>query len=454
MTLTAPRGVIGKRRHGGNEEMLLGQWLTEVAGELKARLSDFDPARVTGIDAAALVEQFTEVSNLCSSGVALSAARAAQAEIHRRTGHRSSAEWLAETSGGTQHDAAQTLELGAVLVEHPELDEALRSGSLERGRAVLVAETLKVNPDSGIELVRAATSATRRGLRDACDRAKARARSKEQEEARARRVHAARKVRFWTDRHDGSVHLEGSLDPLAGAQLQAVLEARARRIFEAARQTGVHEAHEAYLADALVELATSDGPSADPGTGRGSGPQARVHIRVDLDVLRRAQGTLDESDHKPGGICEIPGVGPVPVSVVEELLGEAVTHLLVTDGIDVTTVCGVGRTVPVAVREALIERDRNCVVPGCEVRHHLEMDHWQVDFAKGGLTTLANLARLCQKHHDMKTRGLFTLEGGPGRWAWVPVKDPPAAVDAREGPGGWGQSGTEDDGQYRFYEGI
>ncbi len=421
MTLTAPAEHDAEHEADGAP---FGEWLSAVLADVRQHLASFDPARITGPDAARLAALFTEGTNLFSSGLALAADRAAKAEIHRATGHRSSAEWLAEMSGGTQHQARELLEVGAAVSDQPALDEALRAGKLPLGRAVLVAETVKLDPTAGDELVAAATRESRRGLRDACDRAKARARSKEDEARRAARVHAARSLRFWVDRHDGSMHVEGLLDALAGAQLKASLEARARRIFEEARREGRHELPEAYLADALVESVLRGDAGADgEGAGGRSTTSASVHIRVDLAVLRHAQGALDEAP--PDGICEIAGVGPVPLATVEELLGEAVTHLLVTDGVDVTTVCGVGRHVPNSVRQALIERDRTCVVPGCDATNNLEMDHWQVDFAKGGLTTLANLARLCARHHDMKSRGRFTLRGGPGRWEWTAVADPP-----------------------------
>ena len=55
------------------------------------------------------------------------------------------------------------------------------------------------------------------------------------------------------------------------------------------------------------------------------------------------------------------------------------------------------RTIPPALRRALLRRDRNCRFPGCTVRvgegHHVQ--HW----AEGGATTLSNLVLLCRRHH-------------------------------------------------------
>ena len=55
------------------------------------------------------------------------------------------------------------------------------------------------------------------------------------------------------------------------------------------------------------------------------------------------------------------------------------------------------RTIPPALRRALLHRDRNCRFPGCHGHfcqaHHIR--HW----AQGGPTTLSNLALLCRRHH-------------------------------------------------------
>ena len=122
-------------------------------------------------------------------------------------------------------------------------------------------------------------------------------------------------------------------------------------------------------------------------------------------------------------MCEIPGVGPVPVSTARALLPEAFVKVIVSDGVDVLSVTHVGRGIPSHVRSAIEERDPTCVVPGCDVAVGLEIDHWQTDFGKGGPTALANLARLCHPHHFMKTYRGFALGGGPGKWEWGPVAE-------------------------------
>src|ERR1019366_4284820 len=87
---------------------------------------------------------------------------------------------------------------------------------------------------------------------------------------------------------------------------------------------------------------------AEPGGAEPTGdtePRAQVLVRVDLDALRR--GSVG-----PGGVCEIPGVGPVPVETARELMGDAITRLVITNGVDVTTVCHLGRSIPAHLRTA------------------------------------------------------------------------------------------------------
>ena len=166
-----------------------------------------------------------------------------------------------------------------------------------------------------------------------------------------------------------------------------------------------------------VNPVNPSGPSGPSGPVNPSGPRALVHLRVDLDALR--SGSL-----RPGGTCEIPGVGPVSIQTARDLMGDAICDLVITNGCDVATVCHLGRSIPTALRTALLERDRACVVPGCDVAHGLEIDHWDIPFAEGGPTRLSNLARLCKHHHYLRTHQGFQLSGGPGHWCWEPPSTP------------------------------
>lgn len=56
------------------------------------------------------------------------------------------------------------------------------------------------------------------------------------------------------------------------------------------------------------------------------------------------------------------------------------------------------RSIPSAVKRALLRRDRCCRFPGCSNRVFLE-GHHVVPWAQGGETALSNLAAMCSSHH-------------------------------------------------------
>ncbi|HYI60941.1 MAG TPA: HNH endonuclease signature motif containing protein [Acidimicrobiales bacterium] len=121
-----------------------------------------------------------------------------------------------------------------------------------------------------------------------------------------------------------------------------------------------------------------------------------------------------------GETCDVPGLGPVPVTFARTLAHDALLKTVITKGTDVAVISTDRRYVPAPVRAALIARDRACVVPDCSARHHLQIHHWRTDYAHDGPTQLDNLARLCRPHHDLITYTGWTLTGGPGHWDFRP----------------------------------
>jgi hypothetical protein len=65
-----------------------------------------------------------------------------------------------------------------------------------------------------------------------------------------------------------------------------------------------------------------------------------------------------------------------------------------------------------------------CVVEGCHVNRHLEIDH-NVPITEGGLTALGNLNPLCPFHHEYKHNHNLRLEGEGTRKRLVPGPSPP-----------------------------
>jgi hypothetical protein len=407
--------------------------LTEAIALLESFVGSFEPGRYSGEDAALLVDRFSRGEHLCATGKALAAKRATETDLHRKDGSRSAAEWLSRKTGESLGASTGSLRLADQMGDHPGLDAALRTGELSQSRARQVAGVLTLDPGSSDELVEAAKdkNESNRQLADRCLRAKAKARSGEDALAAYERIRDSRYLRHYTDA-DGAFRLEGLFTPDAGAKMLAAIKPTRTVLFDEARTLGIRERPDAYEADALVALLTgerrrpatggradfggngsdadhadsdpadsdpadsdpadSDPADADQTTTAGRSPglpaPASVHLRVDLEALRRGSLNGDER-------CEIPGVGPVPLETARSLLGDAILHLVITKGTDVASIAYLGRTIRAPLERALIARDETCVVPGCDVRDGLEIDHRIIPVVENGETALWNLARLC-----------------------------------------------------------
>ncbi len=68
------------------------------------------------------------------------------------------------------------------------------------------------------------------------------------------------------------------------------------------------------------------------------------------------------------------------------------------------------RSIPPAIRRALMLRDRGCAFPGCThtwFLHAHHITHW----LHGGSTSVDNLAMLCSGHHHLVHEGGWTIAG-------------------------------------------
>ncbi len=424
--------------------------LTRISRELRSALADLDPERLDGADAARLLDVFADLEKLASGGKLLAARRVESSNVWRRDGHRSAAAHLAQATGTALGPAIATLEAARHLGSLPATDEALRNGKLSETQVKEIANAAIVHPESERELIDAAAQPVNM-LKLRCRRVRAAGKDLA---ATYEAIRRGRYLKNWVD-HDGAVRFDARLTPDDGARLLGVLKRATDRLVRDASAAGIDESRKAHAADALVKLVCdrqtrhpTTSPSAASRRNGASGgqldspptePTATVHVRVDHAALVR--GSLE-----PGEICEIPGVGPIPVDVARRLAVDSLLSVLVTDGVDVSSVAHSGRTIPASLRRALVERDPTCVVPGCEQRDDLEIDHLE-PFAAGGPTSLANLVRLCHWHHLLKTYKGWTLErtgnrdDGSPAWSFTPK--PPLGQEPDLGVAATGKSPPE-----------
>jgi hypothetical protein len=450
----------------------------EVRDRLAALVDRLDPDAVSGSAAGELWAVLDASERLCAAGKMLLARRVAQTHRRETAGAKTAAEHLARTAGTSTGVARDALEVSARLPAQQAVEAALRRGELSTAQAAVVSAAAAADPAAAAGLVELASRVSVPELREEC--ARVRAAADADPEATNRRLHRHRRLRRWVDSEGfWTLHAKGT--PQAGAAFGAVLDALTDRIFGQARRDGRHEPVEAYAFDALISLADQaagsaagrtsdqavheaagsadqqkataadlqDSTAGDEPTGTGSGVPAAVVgvtangdaaagpaapapvvspgrvsrvnprflalLRVDVAALRRGRVAGDE-------LCEIRGVGPVPVPVAERLLGQSVLKLVITRGLDVLNVTHLGRGPTAAQKVALAWASPGCAVAGCW-RTRVEHDHRE-PWADTRHTRLDELDPLCEFHHDLKTRHRWALVAGTGKRPMVPPDDP------------------------------
>ena len=394
---------------------------------------------------------------------ALEGARAAlihevtRRELHIGRGEFSAAETLTSV-GAVRRSAARRLEReSSALAECGEVAEALSDGSITSDQAAalatadvpepvrrgLLTDSMSQNSDQTRQKVRQTEAAHRI----------------ENDLQRRNRQRAARQASMWID-DDGMWSLLAKLDPETGDHVKRRLERAIQREWRSDKELpvgrqrtvpqraadalagllcgfggpGAAEAQQdAYAASA--DAASTGAPTSETaGTGlaaTGGRPfpfndrNAQMIVTVGLECLREAaatactcgrgsskrrRGDRDSADG-PHGPCTCAdrgnrfgmtdaGTELTPSELRRMACDTSIIPAVMGAQREVLDVGRATRTIPPAIRRALIARDGGCVWPGCDIApigcvgHHLV--HW-VDF---GPTSLGNLALLCRTHHN------------------------------------------------------
>jgi hypothetical protein len=233
------------------------------------------------------------------------------------------------------------------------------------------------------------------------------------------------------------------------AVVDAALRPLIDQYYRERRNTPDMASRDAYAWDALVQLArdcvtptagdagqSTDSPDGTTATTDGTtkkgktakrSPRYLAIIRLDHSALVRGWTEDDE-------VCEIPGLGQIPVTRARELLGESSLRLVITKGIDVQNVTYLGRGVNAAQQVALWWSQPLCTNIACH-RTHLQNDH-RDPHARVQCTELPNMDPMCGHDHDLKTYQGWALVPGSGRRAFVPPDDPRHPNNSAAPPGG------------------
>ena len=365
-----------------------------------------DVERLDAGRAGELVDVFGAIERLGAAGKALAAKRVADTEGWRASGAGSAADWLARCTGSTVGAARGALEAAGNLPAGSSTDAAFRAGALSIPQAEAIASAITADPSAEDDLLSRAAAQPLKKLQDECARVRAAATDVAEHHAR---LHQRRSLRTWTDAEGARCGM-WKLTPEAGAEVERALQPFTDAAFEAARRAGEREASEAYAADGLVAMAKA-------ATGSGETPRERRRRRREGIVLVNLE-SLQRGSVAPGELCEIPGVGPVPVDVARDLLGDALLRLVIVDGVDVKTVVHAGRVASEAQRIAIQVQQRGCCLrPSC-ARPVDQIDH-TIGFPITGSVTLEALGGLCAGDHLLKTSGGHSYQRGEHGWEWI-----------------------------------
>jgi hypothetical protein len=385
----------------------------ESIDQLRRFVAALDPSALDGTQAKVLVEELSELERLAAAGRTLAAGRVAETGAWANDGpFRDAGAWMASVAGTTVGRAKATIETAQRLSALPATQAAFRAGSLSEVQVDAISLAATSDPRAERSLLASAAAEGVRGLKNACARVEAAASTDQAERYETAKVKRYLRHRAISD-VEGLIEMRGPID--VTASVMTALEPIEAEGFERARAFETHEVPEALAFDAIAQMADDSAAAGLVADGRKA--PATIVIRIDHSAFVRGET-------EPGEICEIAGVGPIPVTVADKLADDVFFKAIVTDGTDVLAVSHLGRTIPARLRTALEEAQPECVITGCHVDRHLEIDH-NVPVAEGGPTALWNLNRVCHHHHDLKHAQDLRIVGAGTAKELVPVERPP-----------------------------
>ncbi|MGH3865714.1 MAG: DUF222 domain-containing protein [Pseudonocardiaceae bacterium] len=208
---------------------------------------------------------------------------------------------------------------------------------------------------------------------------------------------------------DGGVELAGWLDREAAEIVRAALSPLAAPRPTTDTEVDLRDASQRD-ADALVELAQRALTEGELPTEGGERPQ--VVVTVSLPVLQRRIG-----------MGSLALGGPINADIARRIAcdAEIIPVVLGSRG-EPLDVGRASRTVPTAIRRAVIVRDGGCAFPGCSVPARWCDIHHVVHWADHGPTSVGNCVALCGRHHRLLHHSDWRIDMASG----IPEFHPPA----------------------------
>lgn len=295
------------------------------------------------------------------------------------------AEWLHYRCDLSMNAAREKVRVAHALKTLPDMATAFATGDLSYSKVRAMTRVLGAHNEE--ELLSFALKTTTARVEERCRELRC---GTADSLDGAQRAFANRSLRVSRNAERGTMTITVEL-PIETGELVAKALDKARDD-SAAKVEFVDESFSARQADAMVSMA-SGYLSGNAEQTRNTSDDYLVTIHVDQSALATGNGRSN-----------------LPIESVKRLCCDG--HAVVIGEDESGEPLNIGRktrTVPTAIKRALIARDKSCAFPGCHHTrfvdaHHIE--HWSA----GGETSLDNLMLLCSRHHKLVHEGGFTLQ--------------------------------------------
>ena len=299
---------------------------------------------------------------------------------YENAGYLSTTAFVRHRLGVSGGEASRRVGEARALRQRPEIGEAYASAQIDRPRVSLLLAASRVSAELFERdqqfLIDTISGLSMNDARRSVDYWKQAA---DQQATAADAEHLwRRRCLHVSETLGGMVRIDGELDPEGG---QIVLTALRSFTDSQQRDPTDNRLPTQRRADALIELAADRLTHADTPVTGATRPQ--LSVIVSLPALSGAADAPCEFDDGP----------VITPETARRIACDSSVSRVITDGdSQILDVGRATRTVPAAIRKALIIRDQHCRHPGCDRPHRWCDAHHLRHWADGGPTNLKNLS--------------------------------------------------------------
>ncbi len=333
-------------------------------------------------------------------------------------GFQSCAHWLSWRVGWDLSTARDRVRVAHKLAGLPKVEAAMAAGELSYSKARAIARV--ATPHTEELLVQYAAYAPAAQMEKICQKLRTVERATE-EKASGRRPDPEDRYVQARSMGDGMMCVKAVLRPEEAAMLMQVIQVAARSCRDAEDSKRPVNRADGLMA-VIQGFARGEQPERTPVELIVTVPSSALEARevVSAECSECAEGLIAGAPALPK-LLELPALPALSVSG-DSISPETARRLACDAGIVEVEVdergepLSVGRrtrTIPAAIKRALLVRDKTCRFPGCSNRLFLDGHHIQ-HWVDGGETKLENLALMCTFHHKSLHQHGYSVEVAPG----------------------------------------